>query len=197
MIHTEPVQVVGSDVVLQLGVSERAPQQAQSGGQTVQRLQLLSPAGTRIAPPARLVVRGREVRVLGVQSPPYPGGMSLITVEQVNPDLPDGITILQIDGEALDDATGLLVRGGTELWQGPGHVGSGEPATADAGGVAEPVDKITLTVPLEAPYRKNLVVRVVGRTPGMAGHDWVMSGEVLDSSASLRKIVCYRYGGRA
>lgn len=197
MIHTEPVQVVGTDEILQLGVSERAPRQAQTGGQTTQRLQLLAPDGLRLLPPVRLLVRGCEVRVLGAQSPPYPGGMSLITVEQVNPDLPDGITILQVDGESLNDSTGLLTRAESVLWQGAGHVSSGEPAAAEVGGVTEPVDKATLTVPLAAPCIKGLVVRVDGRTPGTAGHDWVMSGEVLDSSASLRRIVCYRYGGRA
>lgn len=196
LADVEPITLVGSGLVLHMGVSEHAPtSQAATDGQTMQRFKLLSLDGERLVPPARVVVRDSEMRVLGTQAPPWAGAPSIVTCELVNPDLPDDVSILGPASKDLDDVTGRFTDNDTARWSGAAHVVTGVPATVESAGVDTPLDKATITLPLEAPYAEGLRVRIVtSRTPGVPGRDFVMSGEVLDSSASLRRVVCYRSG---
>lgn len=177
-------------------VSERAPSAATGrGGETVQVVKLLVPDGRRIDPPARLLVRGAEVRVLGTQAPPVPGGESLVTCERVNPDLPDDGSLVRAGAPVLDDGTGRLVVVETVLWSGPVHVASGVPSAVEAGGESGPLDKVTVTLPMSAPVANGDVLRVtLSRNPAVAAGDYRVEGEVLDSSSALRRVVAYRLG---
>lgn len=196
-VDLEPVTVVDDGTVLQMGVSEHAPSsQAGTPGQTMQRFQLLLPTRERLTPPTRLQVRGLELRVLGTQVAPWPDAPSIVTCELVNPDLPDDAQLIRTGDEVLDDTTGRFIAAETVLWSGGVHINSGVPATVEAAGVDAPLDKVTITMPLIAPYEAGLIVRVTsGRTPGVGGVDYRISGEVLDSSAALRRVVAYRFRG--
>lgn len=184
--------------LLQVGVSEARPSEAQQGipGQTSQRVSLMIPSGDLLDPPLRLVVRGREVRVIGTQAPPFMGAPSLVTCERVNPDLPDEVTITEATGPpVLDVETGLYVAPVATLWSGPAYVTSGVPATVDVSGEVSPLDKVTIVIPPVAPYRADLRVEVtISRAPGLVGARFKLSGEVLDSGAALRRVVGYRQG---
>lgn len=195
----EPAQILG--VVpreVQVGVSEHQPSQTttDSPGQTSQRVMLLVPSGERLDPPLRVVVRGAELRVMGTQSAPFVGAPSLVTCERVNPDLPDEVSLIEVTGPpVLDVVSGLYVAATATLWSGPAHVVSGVPSTVDAAGEDAPLDRVTATLPLAAPYKAGLSVDVTtSRTPGMVGAIFKLSGEVLDSGASLRRVIGYRQG---
>lgn len=198
-IPTEQATVADSDplVTLQVAVAELAPSQTmEAGGQTSQNVALLLPSRERLDPPTRLLLRDSELRVLGTQIPPWSDAPAVVTCERVNPDLPDLVTVLDVTGRALDDETGRYVDIKTTLWSGSAHIVSGLPATVEAAGESAPLDKVTITLPLDAPYREGLRVHVdSARTPGVSGGDFGMSGEVLDSSAALRRVIGYRLGG--
>ena len=194
----EQATVVGSDPAETLGVavSEHAPTvTGDTGGQTAQRIKLLLPSGERLDPPLRLLLRGSELRVIGTQAPPLPGLPSIVTCERVNADLPDSIQIVELGDKILNEETGRLEATETVHWAGFAHIASGVPATVQAAGEDAPLDKVTITLPLAATVREGLKVRVVeARTPGIAGDDFTMSGEVLDSTGALRRVIAYRLG---
>lgn len=197
-IPTEEAVVAGSDplVTLQVAIAELAPSQTvEAGGQTNQSVSLLLPSRERLVPPVRLLVRGDELRVLGTQIPAFPSAPAVVTCERVNPDLSDAVLIVAPGQKVLDDETGRFIETEEQLWSGMAHISSGTPATVEAAGEGAPLDKVTITLPLDAPAREGLRVRPVSsRTPGVMGGDFGISGEVLDSSASLRKVVGYRLG---
>lgn len=186
----------GDGTPLSALVSEHAPSaQAGSTGQTMQRIKLLVSGALSLLPPERITVRGVEVRVLGTQAPPMPGEAAIVTCERVNPDLPDDIKIIRLEeAGSLDDETGRFAPVEEELWEGAAHVVSGVPATVESAGADAPLDKVTVTTPLSAPYAAGLHIRIATtRTPGIPGADFVMSGEVLDSTADLRRVIAYRF----
>lgn len=195
-IPTEPATVVGSSTVLDVAVAEASPSEArETGGELTQRISLLVPSRARLLPPARIVVRGDEMRVLGTQISPWPDAPSVVTCERINPDLPDDVTVLEVTGEALNDETGRIEQTTAPLWSGAAHITSGVPATVEAAGEDAPLEKVTITLPLAAPVKEGYRVRVVtARTPGVTGDDFEISGELLDSSGVLRRVVGYRLG---
>lgn len=195
----ENVQVLdGGSRVIQAGVLESAPSQAEvsSPGQVSQQVTLLLPSGERLNPPLRLMVDGSELRVVGTQAAPFPDAPSLVTCERINPNLPDEVTITEETGSAvLDVDTGLYVTPASPIWSGAAHVVSGVPGVVEAGGEDAPLDKVTITVPLSAPYGDGFRMQVTSsRAPGLQGAAFKLSGEVLDSTASLRRMVGYRQG---
>lgn len=198
-IPLEPVETLnpGTPLALRAGVAEAAPSQSMEvDGETRQRITLMLPSGEYLAPPMRLMVRGDMVRVLGTQRAAFKGAPSLVTCERVNPDLPDEVSLIEVTGPpVLDVTSGLYVAATVTLWSGPAHVVSGVPATVDAAGEDAPLDRVTVTLPMAAPYRAGLSVDVTtSRTPGLVGATFKLSGEVLDSGASLRRVIGYRQG---
>lgn len=194
----EQAVVVGSDPPMRLvvSVSEHAPSASLStSGQTTQRVKLLLFSGVRVDPPTRLELRGGDLRVIGTQVAPFPALPSIITCERINPDLPDDVIILDLGDGTLNDETGRLEVSESPLWSGAAHISSGVPATVEAAGESAPLDKVTVTLPLDAPIREGVAIRVTqSRTPGIPGDDFIVSGEVLDSSGSLRRVIAYRSG---
>lgn len=191
----ESVEIVGGGT-MRAGVLEGDPRAAVGKpGQTAQRVQLLALDGRRLDPPARLVVRGSVVRVLGTQVPPWPGEPSIVTCERVNPNLPDRVRLVSVGARTLDPVTALYTEVTTQVWTGDAHVVSGVPSTVDLEGEDAPLDRVTVTVPLSAPYAEGLRVEVTdSRVPGLTGRHFTASGEVLDSDAALRRFVAYRPG---
>ena len=194
-MNLETVSVVGGGSFL-AAISERAPSAQSAGGATAQRVMLLVPSGERLAPPALLEARGVRLRVLGTQAPPWPGEPSLVSCELVNPDLPDSVQIVDPGARVLDPATGRFTEAASgPLWSGMAHVESGVPPTLDVAGEVTPADRVTITLPVEAPYAAGRVLHVVtARTPGLASARFALSGEVLDSSAGLRRVIGHRLG---
>ena len=193
----DAVTVETAPRTLSVGVSEQRPTQAQGQpGQVSQRVLLMIPSGDLLDPPLRLVVRGRELRVIGTQAPPFMDAPSLVTCERVSADLPDEVSIIEESGTPIFDvSTGEYVASVTILWTGPAHVVSGLPSTVDSAGEDSPLDKVTITLPLAAPYVDDLRVEVsASRVPGLVGANFRLSGEVLDSGASLRRVIGYRQG---
>ena len=136
------------------------------------------------------------MRVLGTQAPPWPGEPSLVSCELVNLDLPDSVQIMDPGARVLDPVTGRFTEATSEpLWSGAAHVESGVPPTLDVAGEVTPADRVTITLPVEAPYAAGRVLHVVtARTPGLASARFTLSGEVLDSSAGLRRVIGHRLG---
>ena len=194
----ESAVVVGSvpATTVQVAVSEHAPTVAgDRGGQTVQRVKLLLYSGERLSPPMRLLLRGAELRIIGTQAPPFGGLPAIVTCERVNPDLPDRVTIVELGPQVLNETTGRLEATETTRWSGAAHIASGVPTMVESAGEDAPLDRVTVTLPLDAPAAEGLRVRVTdARTPGMAGDDFTISGEVLESTAALRRVVAYRSG---
>lgn len=193
----EPVTVLGVEPVeMQAGVLEGDPRETVGrAGQTSQRVQLLVPSGARLDPPARLLVRGVELRVLGTKVPPWPGEPSIVACERVNVNLPDLLQLVSVGERELDPVSAQYVEVETVEWEGFGHVVSGVPPTVDLAGEDAPLDRVTVSVPLSAPYAAGLRVKVAqSRTPGLSGRYFTASGEVLDSDAELRRFVAYRPG---
>jgi len=199
LVELEDAQILG-DVprTVQVGVSEHAPTQttADSPGRTTQSVMLMVVDGERLDPPLRLLVRGSELRVLGTQVAPFTDGPSLVTCERVNPDLPDEVVVVEETGPAVLDVTdAVYVTPTATLWAGAAHIVSGVPSVVDSGGEDMPLDKVTITMPQDAPYREGLRVDVTtSRTPGLVGASFKLSGEILDSATTLRRVVGYRPG---
>ena len=191
----EDVAVVDG-ATIQAAVMEDAPQEvAGTPGETVQRVTLLLPDGSRLSPPTRVLVRGAEVRVLGTQTPPWPGAPSLVACERVNLDLPDALSVVDPGTRTLDQETGRYAATAATLWSGYGHVSSGTPATVNTEGESAPLDRVTIALPLGASYSAGLEVHVSeSRTPGLSGAVFRLSGEVLDSTAAVRRVIGYRPG---
>lgn len=198
-IPLEPAVVVGSDplVTMRVGVAELTPSEVsqRDTGQTRQSVSLLLPTRERLDPPTRLMVRGKELRVLGTQVGAWPTAPSVVTCERVNANLPDLLRIVSVGDRVLDPETARYTETETTLWEGAGHVVSGIPSTVDLAGEDAPLDRVTVTVPLAAPYAVGLRLEVVeARTPGLTGRHFTASGEVLDSDAELRRFIAYRPG---
>lgn len=196
MWDLEDVTVVGEDRVIRASVSESRPSGRQAErGSSSQRITLLIPTGEHLAPPTRLTVRGRVVRVVGTQAPPFAAEPSLVTCELVTLDLPDTVQIVAPGARVLDKATGRFVTASTVEWTGAAHVASGLPSAVDVAGEESTLDKVTITLPLDAPSTNDREVHVVtARTPALVGAVFRVSGEVLDSSADARRVIGYRQG---
>lgn len=198
-IPLEPAVVVGSNplVTLSVGVAELTPSEAseRDSGQTRQSVALMLPTRARLDPPTRLLVRGDELRVLGTQVGAFPDAPSVVTCERVNPNLPDRVRLVSVGARTLDPVTALYTEVTTQVWTGDAHVVSGVPSTVDLEGEDAPLDRVTVTVPLSAPYAEGLRVEVTdSRVPGLVGRHFTASGEVLDSDAALRRFIAYRPG---
>jgi hypothetical protein len=196
--EVESVRVVGGDT-FHAAVSERAvSEQAGRPGETGQRVMLAVYPARRIDPPTRLVVRGREVRVLGTQMPPWPDEPALVNCVVATPALPDDAVITDAPSDVLDVATGRLGVEGAVRWSGAVHVSSPAPATVEAAGEDAPLNRAVITLPLDAVYAPDMVLRVTGsRAPALIGARFVLSGELLDSDGEVRRIVGYRPEGAA
>ena len=188
--------VIVNGATIQAAVMESAPSAAEGDpGQTTQKVTLLLPDGSRLDPPVRVEARGAELRVLGTQTPPWPGAPSLVTCERVNLDLPDAVTIRNPGARVLNTATGRFDATPATLWSGMGNVVSGVPATITAEGETAPLDRVTITLPLAAPYAENLeAVVTAARTPALSGAVFRLSGEVVDSTSMARRVIGYRLG---
>lgn len=197
MFDLEVVEVLGEGRTVLASVSEHRPSQSAVGapGQTLQRVMLLLPSGERLQPPVRIVARGLTMRVLGSQVGPVSGEPSIVTCELVNLDLPDSVQVSLPGARALDKATGRFVQSSAPLWAGEAHISSSAPAVADVAGEEAPVDRVTITLPLDAPYAAGHEVFVTAtRAPGLGGAVFRLSGEVLDSTAATRRVIGYRPG---
>ena len=195
MWRLEDVEVLGEGRIVSAAVSERRPTPTVMGGTIPQRFQLLLPSGERLDPPVRVAVRGLMLRVLGTQAPPFAGEPSLVTCERALLDLPDTVNIVAPGTRAMNTATGRFAEGGTAPWSGAAHVASGAPAAIDVAGEDAPLDRVTVTLPLDAPYAAGHEVHVASsRTPGLSGAVFRLSGEVLDSTADARRVIGYRLG---
>lgn len=190
----ETVTVVGPGTPLAAMVSERAPgRRDDDHGQTGQTISLLLPSGEQLDPPMRLLVRGRELRVLGTQQPPMPGEPSLVTCERVNLDLPDEVRVGTRTRGELNRVTNKYDWIFTQLWSGPANVEGAAPTLRDVGGERAPVDRVEIALPLDAAVRSGLVVEVLSaRHPSLAGARYAMAGEVDSSTSALRRVVAYR-----
>lgn len=176
------------------GVAEDVPAQNEMTGWTTQRVTLMSQDAVVLDPPTRVEVRGQGMRVLGTQLSPFTT-WSLINCERVNLDLPDTVEIGAAVARVMDPVTGLFPDGFTVAWSGSAHIVSGVPETVDMAGEDAPRDRVTITLPLDAPYATGLEVRVTeSRTPGLTGAVFTLSGEVLDSTADARRVIGYRPG---
>lgn len=195
MWELEEVEILGEDRMISAAVSERRPTPTATGGTIPQRVMLLVPTGDRLTPPTRVRVRGAVLRVLGTQVSPFALEPSLVTCERANLDLPDEVDIVGPGAKTLDETTGRFTQADTLLWSGQAHVVSGTPPTLDVGGEDAPLDRVTITLPLEAPYTVgHHVVVTTARTPGLAGARFALSGEALDSAADVRRVIGYRPG---
>lgn len=192
-LDLELIQVVGGGE-LRGGVSEAPPAMSRDlPGRTLQRVTLLLPDEARLTPPARVIVRGMEMRILGTQMPPEPGAGSLVTCELVNPDLPDLIAIGSLERGEYDSETGTYPDIFTKAWEGPANIEGGTPAVIDSGGERAPLDRVEISLPLAAPVTVGCIVKVLyARHPSVAGGVYTTAGEVDSSTSSLRTVIAYR-----
>ena len=185
--------VMGGAGSYQVGVYERPPERSATEGATVtQPVRLLLPSGEVLAPPLRLMVDGMQLRVLGTQMAPIPGAPSLVSCVLVNPNLPDSGHLIRMGDPVDNPATNTLDRAETVIWSGDVHVSSGLPASVVTAGESLPLDKATIGLPITAPYEADLLLRVTSSTQPAVLGDYKLSGELLDSDATVRRVIGYR-----
>lgn len=192
----EVAEIVGTDRTLMVAVAERPASTAVGrSGVTEQRVELLLPEAERIVPPARLLVRDLELRVLGTQMPPWQDAPALITCQLVNPDLPDDVTFYRVVSE-FDPEANRHVDEESAVWSGACHVASGDPRLIDTAGELAPLERVTITciTPVVGVDLTGLWARVTHAVnPAVAG-DYKLVGEALDSTSRLRRFVAERKG---